>query len=137
MDDYELGNRLKELRTKDGLTLDEVAQEVGITPAHLSAIENEKIPNPGYRVVVALARFYGLSTSSLLGETAHTNESIEIERIATRLRTEFDPEEIDLFSSLVQVHLQRKRDLRTKRSKEQHAALATLVRERPRGWKKN
>jgi transcriptional regulator with XRE-family HTH domain len=135
-DEFPLGMRLKDLRQRDRLTLDDVANDVGITAAHLSAIENDKIPNPGYKVVVALSRFYGLSVSSMLGERATHDWPLEVERIATRLANDLEPAELDFFATVLQVHLQKKRETKEQRAREQKTLLSTIVSSKPGSMRK-
>ena len=64
-----LGLRLRELRQRSELSSKEVADAVGVTQSHLCAIERGTSPNPRFGLLKALADFYGLSISKLVGET--------------------------------------------------------------------
>ncbi len=48
----------KRMRRNSGLTLRTVEKETGISNAYLSQIENGKIKDPSYRVVMTLNAFY-------------------------------------------------------------------------------
>ncbi|WP_270326664.1 helix-turn-helix domain-containing protein [Enterococcus malodoratus] len=62
-------NRLKQLRTARGLSLKEVANEVGIAESQLSFYENGKRKPRDEKIWLELARFYKVSVGYLLGNT--------------------------------------------------------------------
>ncbi len=65
----ELSERLSALRKEKGLTLRELAEQVGITAAALSTYEKgQKEPSLGY--AKKLAQYYGVSLDYLCGEEA-------------------------------------------------------------------
>ena len=64
-----LGARLRDLRQQRKLTSKDVADAVGITQSHLCAIERGTSPNPRFKVLRALAGYYGVSISELVGES--------------------------------------------------------------------
>ena len=81
-----IGPKLKALRTSDGLKLAVVAKDVGTTVATLSAIETSRIENPGYRQVIALAKYYGVTVEELVGdESSKPIVSNTIVKLAQRL----------------------------------------------------
>ncbi|MFG0264662.1 MAG: helix-turn-helix domain-containing protein [Rhodopirellula sp. JB055] len=61
----ELAQRLRQLRFDRGLTLDEVAEQIGQTKSWLSRVENFRI-TPSLSALADLASVLGVSTSSLL-----------------------------------------------------------------------
>ena len=63
-----LGSRLRELRQQSKLSSKDVADAIGITQSHLCAIERGESPNPRFQVLQALANYFGLSISELVGE---------------------------------------------------------------------
>ncbi|MEQ7215462.1 helix-turn-helix transcriptional regulator [Enterococcus asini] len=62
-------NRLKKLRNARGLSLKEVANEVGIAESQLSFYENGKRKPRDEKIWLELARFYNVSVGYLLGNT--------------------------------------------------------------------
>ena len=70
--------RIKELREKAGKTLDQVAEETGISKTALSYYENSK-REAGIITLITLAKYYEESTDYLLGledEDGHKNKII-------------------------------------------------------------
>jgi transcriptional regulator with XRE-family HTH domain len=63
----DLAARLRGLRLARGLSLGVVAHAIGASAAQLSAIETRKISNPGVNTVVALARYYAVPITHLIG----------------------------------------------------------------------
>lgn len=48
----------KSLRKDAGLTLRQVEKDTGISNAYLSQVENNKIKDPSYRIVITLLYYY-------------------------------------------------------------------------------
>lgn len=65
-------NRIKELRKRKGLTLDDVSERTGINRATLNRYENGK-SEPKLNTWVDLATFFGVTVSYLQGITPHGN----------------------------------------------------------------
>ena len=65
--------RIKDLRTERGLDITEVAQATGISSSALSNYENDEGKDISHRAILALAKFYGVSTDYLLGLTETKN----------------------------------------------------------------
>ena len=60
--------RLKEIRRRKNITLDELAEKIGYTKSTLSRYENEKrVPNIEF--INQVADFFNVSTDYLLGRT--------------------------------------------------------------------
>ncbi|HYS36935.1 MAG TPA: helix-turn-helix transcriptional regulator [Pseudonocardiaceae bacterium] len=63
-----LGERLRYLRLRQGLTQEQAAATAGITRNALLALERHRFPNPYLSTLLALMRCYGLSSlDELLG----------------------------------------------------------------------
>lgn len=63
-----LSTILRELRTASAQSLQQVADRVGTSKAHLSDLERGVARNPGIELLKALAEVYGVSVASLIGE---------------------------------------------------------------------
>ncbi|MCK1797611.1 XRE family transcriptional regulator [Streptomyces sp. XM4193] len=60
--------RLRELRRRAGLTLEDAARRLNLSPAHLSRLETGR-RQPSLPLLLTLSRGYGTTVSDLLGET--------------------------------------------------------------------
>ncbi|MQY10383.1 hypothetical protein SRB5_04910 [Streptomyces sp. RB5] len=67
--------RLRDLRRRRGLTLEEAAGRAGLSPAHLSRLETGQ-RQPSLPMLLALAEAYRTTVSDLLGETPPAPESV-------------------------------------------------------------
>lgn len=77
-----IGDTLKRLRTKKGLTSEELCSKIGIKGGSYRNYErNDR--NPGYDTLVKLADFYGVSTDYLLGRPTAQPPTDALERLFT------------------------------------------------------
>ncbi|MFD7511766.1 helix-turn-helix domain-containing protein [Streptomyces sp. NPDC059853] len=67
--------RLRDLRTRAGLTLEAAASRAGLSPAHLSRLETGG-RQPSLPMLLALARIYGTTVAELLGEVPATADPV-------------------------------------------------------------
>ena len=65
--------KLKDLRVEKGLTLDELAEQTGISCSALGSYETNDYKDISHVSIVILAKFYGVSTDYLLGLTDTKN----------------------------------------------------------------
>jgi transcriptional regulator with XRE-family HTH domain len=63
-----LAVRLKQLRLKTRKSLQEVADEVGASKAHIWDLETARAKNPSIELVTKLAKCFGVSVADLVGE---------------------------------------------------------------------
>jgi transcriptional regulator with XRE-family HTH domain len=83
-----IGEKLFSLRQKSGQSLQQVADKVGVSKAHVWELEKGRSKNPSFELVRKLATHYGVSIDVLTGEAAEPNESdLQIERIHRGLDT--------------------------------------------------
>lgn len=98
--------RLRELREKSKLTLEEVAKALGLKNQYVSNYELEK-RRPDYETLKKFAEFYNVSIDYILGRD--DSEDIEYMRIAKKAKKDgFTPEELD--KALELLNLARKND---------------------------
>ena len=71
-----LGKRLADLREVRGESLQEVADAVGVSKAHIWQIEKGKAGNPALGLVERLAGHFRVSVSELIGEDI-SNQSVD------------------------------------------------------------
>lgn len=63
-----LAVRLKELRQRSRKSLQDVADEVGASKAHIWDLETARATNPGMELLVKLAKCFDVSVADLIGE---------------------------------------------------------------------
>jgi len=61
------GNKIKELRTTKGLTLDQLATETGSSKSYIWELENKDPPRPSAEKLAAIAVALGVTTDYLIG----------------------------------------------------------------------
>jgi len=69
IEESQIGQRIKQFRTKKGLTLQALAKKTNLVQSYLSKLENSK-KAPPISTLIRLAKVLDLSLSELLGETA-------------------------------------------------------------------
>ncbi|SDK65325.1 helix-turn-helix domain-containing protein [Aliiruegeria lutimaris] len=78
----EIGERLFSLRQKTGESLQQVADAVGVSKAHIWELEKGRSKNPSFELVRKLATHYGVSIDVLTGEDMEPGQrDMQIERI--------------------------------------------------------
>ncbi len=66
--------KLKDLRVEKGLSLEELAAETGLSKSALGSYETNDHKDISHTAIIALAKFYGVSTDYLLGLSENRNE---------------------------------------------------------------
>lgn len=71
MDRQYIGQKLKELRTKKGVTQEEIAKEIGVSPSAYAQYETgQKVPRDDNKI--AISKFLGESVQTIFfDENAH------------------------------------------------------------------
>lgn len=54
------GDRMRQLRSERGVTLKQLADAIGVSPAYLSALEHGKRGRPGWHLIQRILTFYNL-----------------------------------------------------------------------------
>lgn len=70
-----MAERLKDLRVSKKLTLEQLAEQIGLSRSALGKYESEDGGDINHYAIKKLARFYGVSTDYLLGLTEQKNHS--------------------------------------------------------------
>lgn len=76
-----LAVKLKELRMRKGESLQQVADAVGSSKAHIWELETGKSKNPSVESLTKLAEYFNVSVAFLIGEDPHS-EGEEPELVA-------------------------------------------------------
>ena len=63
-----IGERLREARNRKGLTVREIARQIGVSPSLISQIERDKV-NPSVSTLWGLVTVLGLTMGELFSET--------------------------------------------------------------------
>lgn len=69
-----LANRLKELRIRKKLSLQDLADHIGASKAHVWDLETGRSKNPTIELLTKLAQALGTSISDLVGENPDDDE---------------------------------------------------------------
>lgn len=78
----QLGERIFSLRQKTGESLQDVADKVGVSKAHVWELEKGRSKNPSFELVRKLASHFGVSLDVLTGtSTEPGGKELQIERI--------------------------------------------------------
>ena len=96
MDKENYGSMIKNLRIQNGLTQNQVAESLGVTPGYICNVENNRTAM-SLRVLTYYARLVGCSLDSLVGE-------IEPEYAETALDRK-------LYQSIIQLDMDTKEKL--------------------------
>lgn len=64
-----IGAKLRELRFRKGQSLQQVADAVGASKAHIWELESGKSQNPSLDLLKRMAEHFGVTIASLVGET--------------------------------------------------------------------
>lgn len=95
-----LASTLKKLRMKKGKSLQDVADAVNASKAHIWELETGKSQNPSIDLLRRLANYYKTSVASLIGENPSTAEN---ERYVSMFREaqELEPEDFRLLENML------------------------------------
>lgn len=67
-----LGKRIRALRLKKGVSIDELSRETGVSFGAIIALEHGKTKNPSMRTVYSIAAYFGMTVEQLLlGKETH------------------------------------------------------------------
>ena len=94
-----IGTRLKQLRVGANQSLQEVADAVDASKAHIWEIERGGSKNPSMDLLRKLAKHFGISVSSLIGEEPPSDEQENLIVLYRDLK-ELQPEDRDYILQL-------------------------------------
>ena len=80
MDNLTLGKRIKQARELKGVTLNDVAEKIGVAKSTIQRYENGKISTPKLPVVHAIASALEVNPSWLVGKSDDMNEPLNFSR---------------------------------------------------------
>jgi transcriptional regulator with XRE-family HTH domain len=93
-------SKLKELRLKKGLSLQDAADLIGISKTHFWDLETGKSKNPSYDLLEKISNNFGISISSLVNEDVQTTENEEL-KILFRQMNNLNQSDLDMIKLIV------------------------------------
>ena len=103
-----LGARLTRLRLAKGESLQEVADAVGVSKAHIWELEKGRADNPSMALVTRLADHFGTALATLVGENPAADDAdAQIGRMF-RQASDLEPEDVALLDDMVQSLIKRR-----------------------------
>jgi transcriptional regulator with XRE-family HTH domain len=105
-------SRLKELRLRSGKSLQEVADVVGASKAHLWELEAGRSKNPSFDLLKKLSDYFKVSVSTLIGEDPDDTRDTNDEQLMVLFRQikELGPEDRELLEKIIQHQKMKKSD---------------------------
>ena len=104
-----LGARITELRLKKGESLQDVADAVDVSKAHVWEMEKGRATNPSMHLVQRLADHFGVSTAFLAGEGPEAADADPTIARMFRQAGELDSDDLILLDQMMQLLLERRR----------------------------
>lgn len=83
------GSMIKDLRIQNGLTQNQVAESLGVTPGYISNVENNRTAM-SLRILMYYARLMGCSLDSLVGELEPEYSETALDRQLYQTITKLD-----------------------------------------------
>lgn len=90
METENYGALIKDLRIQNGLTQNQVAESLGVTPGYISNVENNRTAM-SLRILTYYARLVGCSLDSLVGELEPEYAETALDRKFYQAITKLDP----------------------------------------------
>src|SRR3954454_13128248 len=103
-----LATRVAKLRRSKGKSLQEVAEAVGVSKAHIWELEKGRADNPSMALVTRLADYFEVSVASLAGEDVESsNADPELQRMF-RQAQQLDSNERAILDDMMRSLLKRR-----------------------------
>jgi transcriptional regulator with XRE-family HTH domain len=98
--------KLKDLRMRSGKSLQELADAIGISKAHVWDLETGKSKNPSIDLLKKLSDYFKVSVATLVGEDTDDEEL----RVMFRQLQELDPNDRKLIQSIIEAQKKIKKE---------------------------
>jgi transcriptional regulator with XRE-family HTH domain len=96
-----LGLRIAKLRRKQGQSLQEVADAVEVSKAHIWELERGRADNPSMGLVTRLADHFGTTVSVLVGEDVESSDAdVDLQRMFRQAK-KLDEREREILDSMM------------------------------------
>jgi transcriptional regulator with XRE-family HTH domain len=103
-----VGVRISELRLKSRQSLQDVADAVGVSKAHIWELEKGRTDNPSMALVTRLADHFGVSIRYLVGEDVDADDGDEELARMFRQASKLAPEDRAILDDIMQSMLKRR-----------------------------
>lgn len=97
-----VGARITQLRLRRQESLQQVADAVGVSKAHIWELEKGRTDNPSMGLVTRLADHFGVSVAFLVGEDAHASDADPQLQRMFRQAQQLDERERAILDSMMQ-----------------------------------
>lgn len=97
----DIGRKIKNLRKKMGLTLQELSERSGVSPGYISMLERGFKKSPTLEVLKKLAKGLGVSLSELIGEELVSLEADERTKLLLRAADELSKLDLESLENLL------------------------------------
>src|SRR5215204_5045705 len=104
-----LAARISELRLNSRQSLQDVADAVGVSKAHIWELEKGRTDNPSMALVTRLADHFGVSIRYLVGEDVDADDADEELARMFRQASKLAPEDRAILDDMMQSMLKRRR----------------------------
>jgi len=110
--DLDIGKKIKNLRKKKGLTLQELSQRSGVSPGYISMLERGFKKSPTLDVLKKLAKGLEVNLSELIGEELVNLEKDERTKLLLRAANELSKLDLESLEQLLRAirELKKKED---------------------------
>jgi len=103
------GARLKQLRIRSGQSLQQVADAVKASKAHIWELETGKSTNPSIELLLRLAGHFNVSTAFFVGEDPEASDEEEQLVAMFRELKDLDQADRDMLNNIMQQMRERKK----------------------------
>lgn len=104
-----LGARITELRLKKQQSLQQVADAVGVSKAHIWELEKGRAQNPSMGLITRLADHFGVSVAFLVNEDLASKDADPTLARLFRQARDLDPEDLELIDDMMRSLLKRRK----------------------------
>ncbi len=104
-----IGDRLKALRVKKGQSLQQVADSIGASKAHIWELESNRSKNPSLELLQKLAGHFGTTVAYLISEEeGELSKADQFFRKNSQKLATLDDEDFDVFEQLLDMVSKKK-----------------------------
>ena len=110
-----LGARITQLRLENDQSLQDVADAVRVSKAHIWELEKGRAQNPSMGLVTRLADHFGVSVAALVGEDLDAVDADPTLARMFRQARELDPDDVKILDDMMKSLLKRRKRSQTEK----------------------